>query len=250
MDEDVSRPVVKNLTRCEGLCMNLHPAHDAAAALLLQLFHICLIQQHHIQTDQYIYNTHTHSSQSSAWSYAHNVENDSCYTVQQPPPISSPLWGIIFLSVGRWGEWPTSRRRWSRLVLLRVPMMRRPIFLAYHTELSILLVAAAVAVMKVEVACRLLCASTRSCCRLQGGGGGAGWRADDGRGASLHFVSPSLHAPLPFFLLFLTNTNREAAEELMEEVMEVTDAAFSRGAETHRGCPPVSYEQRLLDVSR
>lgn len=38
----------------------------------------------------------------------------------------------------RGGE-PTRRRRWSFLVLLRVPMMRRPIFLAYHTELSMLL---------------------------------------------------------------------------------------------------------------
>lgn len=37
------------------------------------------------------------------------------------------------------GGRPTSRRRWSRLVLLRVPMMRRPIFLAYHTELSMLM---------------------------------------------------------------------------------------------------------------
>lgn len=44
-------------------------------------------------------------------------------------------------------------------------MMRRPIFLAYHTELSMLLVAAAAAV-KVEVVCRLLCASSRSCCRV------------------------------------------------------------------------------------
>lgn len=43
-------------------------------------------------------------------------------------------------------------------------MMRRPIFLAYHTELSILLVAAAA--MKVEAAFRLLCGSTHSCCRL------------------------------------------------------------------------------------
>lgn len=140
------------------------------------------------------------------------------------PHLSPHL--IIFLCVGRWG-WPTSRRRWSRLVLLRVPMMRRPIFLAYHTELSMLLVAAA-AVMKVEVACRLLCASTRSCCRLQGGGGGAGWRADDGRGASLHLVFPPLHPPFLRFLLFLTYKHREAAEELMEEVMEVSRCCFQQ----------------------
>lgn len=40
---------------------------------------------------------------------------------------------------------PTSRRWCSLLVLRRVPMMRRPIFLAYHTELSMLLLAATAA---------------------------------------------------------------------------------------------------------
>ncbi len=62
----VSRSAGMNLARCEGFCMNPDPPHDAAAAaadLLLQLFHICLIQQRHIHSrrlDQYIYNnTHT-----------------------------------------------------------------------------------------------------------------------------------------------------------------------------------------------
>lgn len=40
---------------------------------------------------------------------------------------------------------PTSRRWCSLLVLRRVPMRRRPIFLAYHTELSMLLLAATAA---------------------------------------------------------------------------------------------------------
>ena len=75
------------------------------------------------------------------------VENDSRYSLQHLP-LPPHLYEDLYLD--GWGSQrggrPTSRRRWSRLVLLRVPMMRRPIFLAYHTELSMLLVAAAAAV--------------------------------------------------------------------------------------------------------
>ena len=138
-------------------------------------------------------------------------------------PYLLTFWRIYVFMNG--GGGPTSRRRWSRLVLLRVPMMRRPIFLAYHTELSMLLVAAAV-VAVVKVACRLLCASSGSCSRLRAGGGGAGWRADGGRGASIHLVSPLL-PPLPH------RYRQGAAEELMEELFP-----GGGGAETHRGRPP------------
>ena len=159
--------------------------------------------------DRSIYSTHTHTHTHTHQSeecmivcvQADVVENDSRYSLQHLP-LPPHLYEDLYLD--GWGSQrggrPTSRRRWSRLVLLRVPMMRRPIFLAYHTELSMLLVAAAAAVWRWRwrwcVASSAPPLSPAAGCGV--GGGGAGWRADDGRGASLHLVSPlPLPPPLP-----------------------------------------------------
>ena len=140
----------------------------------------------------------------------------------------------------RGGGRPTSRRRWSRLVLLRVPMMRRPIFLAYHTELSMLLVAAAAAAavvkVEVEVVCRLLCASSRSCCRLRG------WRRWcwlESRRWEGGFTPPCVPPSSSSSSSSQTQTGR-------------LQRSWRRwpAAETRRGRPPaVSYEQRRETVS-
>lgn len=130
------------------------------------------------------------------------------------------------------------------MVLLRVPMMRRPIFLAYHTELSMLLVAAAAAAaVKVEVVSPPL----RLLSLLLQAAGWLRWCWLESRrweGASLHLVPPLLF----LLLLFLTDTNTEAAEMLMEELAEVTRRRFqqrSDGAERSRDAPRSSSSCRL-----